>query len=168
MKQCVFRSQYFWIFWCQFSNIYMKTNILQIQESNCPPRGLQCLMLGTQTDLRHTLPSTELFPLHNFQKWDCRFRWAYSFKTGDVRWGSTKGLSGQLVLQVKVSSNTRLDQRSVRLKEHAMWVIPYKSTEKNITISFLDFWPKKSKVFDILVIKKTFLKTKFWFFFDHF
>ena len=41
------------------------------------------------------------------------------------------------------------------------WVIPYESTEKNMTIFCLDFWPKKSKVFDILVIK-TFFKTKFW------
>ena len=36
------------------------------------------------------------------------------------------------------------------------WVIPYKSTEKNMTIFFLNFWPKKSKVFDILVIKNVF------------
>ena len=31
-------------------------------------------------------PSTELFPQHNFPKWDCRFRWAYSFWIGEVWW----------------------------------------------------------------------------------
>ena len=28
--------------------------------------------------------SAELLPLHNFQKWDCRCRWAYSFGIGEV------------------------------------------------------------------------------------
>ena len=31
-------------------------------------------------------PSTELFPLHKFQKWDCRCRWAYSFGIGEIWW----------------------------------------------------------------------------------
>ena len=44
-----------------------------------------------------------------------------------------------------------------------MWVIPYKSTEKNVTTFFLDFWPKKSKVFDVLVVK-TFFKQNFGYF----
>ena len=43
-------------------------------------------------------------------------------------------------------------------------VIPYKITEKNMTIFFLVFWPKKSKVYDILVIKKTFFKQCFCYF----
>ena len=30
--------------------------------------------------------STELLPLHNFQKWDSRCRWAYSFGIGEVWW----------------------------------------------------------------------------------
>ena len=30
--------------------------------------------------------SAELLPLHNFQKWDCRCRWAYSFGIGEVWW----------------------------------------------------------------------------------
>ena len=42
-------------------------------------------------------------------------------------------------------------------------MISYKSTEKNMTIFFLDFWPKKSKVFDILVLK-TFFKQFFGYF----
>ena len=42
-------------------------------------------------------------------------------------------------------------------------VIPYKSAEKNMTIFLKDFLPKKSKVFDILVIK-TFLKLNFGYF----
>ena len=33
------------------------------------------------------------------------------------------------------------------------WVIQYKSTEKHMTFFGGDFWPKKSKVFNILVIK---------------
>ena len=37
--------------------------------------------------------------------------------------------------------------------ECLMGVIPYESTKKNMTIFFLDFGPKKSKVFDILLIK---------------
>ena len=41
-------------------------------------------------------------------------------------------------------------------------VIPYKSTEKNV-IFFLDFWPKKSKVFVILVVK-TIFKLNFGYF----
>ena len=31
---------------------------------------------------------TQLFPLPYFQKWDCRFRWAYSFGIGEVWWMS--------------------------------------------------------------------------------
>ena len=31
-------------------------------------------------------PSAELFPLHNFQKADCRCQWAYSFGVGEVWW----------------------------------------------------------------------------------
>ena len=31
-------------------------------------------------------PSTELFPLHNFQKWDCCCQWVYSFRIGEVWW----------------------------------------------------------------------------------
>ena len=31
-------------------------------------------------------PSAELFPLHNFQKADCRCQWAYSFGLGEVWW----------------------------------------------------------------------------------
>ena len=31
-------------------------------------------------------PSTELFPLPNFQKRDCRCRWAYSLGIGEVWW----------------------------------------------------------------------------------
>ena len=31
-------------------------------------------------------PSAKLFPLHDFQKRDCRFRWAYSFGIGEVWW----------------------------------------------------------------------------------
>ena len=38
----------------------------------------------------------------------------------------------------------------------ASWVIPYEITEKNVTIFFLFFLPKKSKVYDILVIKNVF------------
>ena len=30
--------------------------------------------------------STELFPLHNFQQWDCHCLWAYSFGIGEVWW----------------------------------------------------------------------------------
>ena len=45
-------------------------------------------------------------------------------------------------------------------------VIPYKSTEKNMTIFLKDFLPKKSKVFDILVIKTFF--NQILVIFDHF
>ena len=31
-------------------------------------------------------PSTEILPLHNFQKWDCQCQWAYFFGIWDV-WG---------------------------------------------------------------------------------
>ena len=31
-------------------------------------------------------PSAELFPLHNFQNWDCRCMRAYSFGVGEVWW----------------------------------------------------------------------------------
>ena len=37
------------------SNIYPKTNILQILEANPPPSVLRCFESGTRTDLRHTL-----------------------------------------------------------------------------------------------------------------
>ena len=42
-------------FRCWLSSIYPMTNILQIRDSNPPPRGLWCLESGTRTDLRHTL-----------------------------------------------------------------------------------------------------------------
>ena len=47
-------------------------------------------------------------------------------------------------------------------------VIPYKSTEKNVTTFFWDFWPKKSKVFDILVVTTFFFFYKILVIFDHF
>ena len=40
--------------------------------------------------------------------------------------------------------------------ETSIRVIPYKSTEKNMTIFLKHFLPKKSKVFDILVIETFF------------
>ena len=43
-------------------------------------------------------------------------------------------------------------------------MIPFKGTKKNMTIFLLYFLPKKSKIFDILVIKTFFFSQTFGYF----
>ena len=67
-------------------------------------------------------------------------------------------------------SNSRLDIVLLRLYQHLYWKegdSMWKHQEKNDNF-FLDFRPKKSKVFDILVIKTFFSSFFFLLIFDHF
>ena len=59
----------------------------------------------------------------------------------------------QIVTKLK---NSNCDGSNSDSSGSSSRVIPYKSTEKNMTIFFLDYWPKKSIVVDILVVKTFF------------
>ena len=70
-----------------------------------------------------------------------------------------------LIYMFHLKKKNDLANKTILLYLHIshIWVIPYKSTEKNVTTFFLDFWPKKSKSFDILVVK-TIFKQNFGYF----
>ena len=114
-----------WIFKCCFSNIYPRTNILQIRDLNPPPRGFWCLESGTRTDLRHTLLEIKFCWPPGCTGMVYRQNWKYS----------------ELVLTV-MSTNIRIFEYSNKMAlEYYSYSYSCHFPSTNIFgYSFVDFW----------------------------